>query len=125
MEKTLLRSKTQLNKYRRSNLIICNINFLNQVLLLRDRNKVDADGVPKSRGIAFIEFDTHEQALSFLEFCVKDKQNFEKKYKKTPIIEFAIEDIRKMQKKNKIRSMVEQKQKENKSDKKPKSKEER
>jgi len=27
---------------------------------LRDRNKVDADGVPKSRGIAFIEFDTHE-----------------------------------------------------------------
>jgi len=40
---------------------------------LRDRNKVDADGVPKSRGIAFIEFETHEQALAFLEFSVKDK----------------------------------------------------
>lgn len=71
-------------------------------MLLRDKNKIDKEGIPKSRGIGFIEFKTHEEALTFLEFCIKDKQSFEKKYKKTPIIEFSIEDARKMAKKNKM-----------------------
>ncbi|KAL4510834.1 hypothetical protein ABPG72_004988 [Tetrahymena utriculariae] len=99
-------------------------NPIKQVLLLRDKNKLDKDGVPKSRGIGFIEFNTHEQALSFLEYCVNDKQNFEKKYKKTPIIEFSIEDARKMAKKNKLLEKVKQKQVEKKKEKKELTEEE-
>ncbi|EAS03801.1 RNA recognition motif 2 in vertebrate RNA-binding protein (macronuclear) [Tetrahymena thermophila SB210] len=99
-------------------------NPIKQVLLLRDKNKLDKDGVPKSRGIGFIEFNTHEQALSFLEYCVNDKQNFEKKYKKTPIIEFSIEDARKMAKKNKLLEKVKQKQAEKKKEKKELTEEE-
>ncbi|KAL4435734.1 hypothetical protein ABPG74_018285 [Tetrahymena malaccensis] len=99
-------------------------NPIKQVLLLRDKNKLDKEGIPKSRGIAFIEFNSHEQALSFLEYCVKDKLNFEKKYKKTPIIEFSIEDARKMAKKNKLLEKVKQKQAEKKKEKKELTEEE-
>lgn len=97
-------------------------NPIKQVLLLRDRNKNDKQGVPKSRGIGFIEFETHEQALAFLEHAVKDKYRFEKTYKRTPIIEFAIEDIRKMQRKHKITEKVKKLQSDKQSENKPKSK---
>ena len=37
-----------------------------QVKVLRDPSRLDADGQPSSRGLAFAEFDEHEHSLCAL-----------------------------------------------------------
>lgn len=63
-----------------------------QVKVLKETEKVDKDGEPLSKGIAFIEFKKHEYALQALKLCNNDAKYFGGKFK--PIVEFALEDHR-------------------------------
>jgi len=63
-----------------------------QARLLRDSTRLDGDGAPRSRGMAFIDLDEHPHALCVLRFLNNNPMVFGKE--RRPIVEFAISDAR-------------------------------
>ncbi len=53
---------------------------------------MDAEGLPKSKGIGFVEFAEHEHALCALRQLNNNPAPFGKE--KRPIVEFAIENVK-------------------------------
>jgi nucleolar protein 4 len=67
--------------------------FLSKVKILRETERTDASGIGKSKGIGFVEFGDHNQALAALRKVNNNPNYFGGK---RPIVEFAIEDARKV-----------------------------
>lgn len=78
-----------------------------QVKLLTDADRVDAEGNPTSKGIGFVEFRSHEEAIKCLRWLNNNPTCYEllddkgeeeggdkkkKEAKKRPIVEFAVEN---------------------------------
>lgn len=63
-----------------------------QCLVLRDMARLDEAGEAKSRGCAFVEFESHEHALA----CLRQLNNNPGVVTalKRPIVEFAIENVK-------------------------------
>lgn len=63
-----------------------------QCTVLRDIERLDDSGQPKSRGIGFVEFDSHEHALA----CLRQLNNNPNVLggQKRLIVEFAIENVK-------------------------------
>ena len=64
-----------------------------QCFILRDKEKVDAAGQWRSRGCAFVEFESAEHAL----VCLRQMNNNPHLFggaAKRPIVEFAIDSVR-------------------------------
>lgn len=66
---------------------------IKKMRLLKDPTKIDVETNGwKSRGICFVEFETHEMALD----CLRNLNNNPTVFSQTarPIVEFAVEDVR-------------------------------
>lgn len=64
-----------------------------QCIVLRDKEKVDASGQPRSRGCGFVEFESAEHAL----VCLRQMNNNPVLFggpQRRPIVEFAIDSVR-------------------------------
>ena len=63
-----------------------------QCTILRDMERLDDSGQPKSRGIGFVEFDAHEHALA----CLRQLNNNPGVLsgQRRLIVEFAIENVK-------------------------------
>jgi nucleolar protein 4 len=64
--------------------------------VLRDSTKLDVDGQPRSRGMAFVEFAEHEHALCALRSLNNNPMPFGKE--RRPVVEFSLEDARAVRK---------------------------
>ena len=109
---TLIGSKSHLDRKR-----------VKQIKLLKDLEKSERLGKDVSRGICFVEFDSHDTALKFMK-AVKSSPGGTGmcKKKEIPICSFAIDDIRKLQKR--LKKLERQKEK-NSALLKPKTKEQK
>ena len=65
---------------------------IRQAKILRETDRADRDGNPKSKGLGFIEFEDHEHALCALRELNNNPVAF--KPDRRPIIEFAIENVK-------------------------------
>ncbi|CAI8032099.1 RNA-binding protein 28 [Geodia barretti] len=65
-----------------------------QLKILRSKDRVDANGIGRSKGFAFVEFSTHETALTALRATNNNPSLFANR--KRLIVEFAVEDVRVM-----------------------------
>ena len=64
-----------------------------QAVILRDATRLDTTNNSKSRGIGFVEFETHEQAL----VCLRQLNNNPAAFAsadRRPIVEFAVESVK-------------------------------
>jgi RNA recognition motif-containing protein len=77
-----------------------------QCVILRDAEKTDAKGQAKSRGCAFVEFESHEDALVCLRQMNNNAALFGGKAAR-PIVEFAVENVRALQIQQKKRRAIE------------------
>ena len=77
-----------------------------QCVILRDNEKTDAKGQAKSRGCAFVEFDSHESALVCLRQMNNNPSLFGGKPAR-PIVEFAVENVRALHIQQKKRRAIE------------------
>lgn len=77
-----------------------------QCVILRDTEKKDAKGQAKSRGCAFVEFESHEHALVCLRQMNNNPALFGGKPAR-PIVEFAVENVRALKIQQKKRKAVE------------------
>ncbi|KAF2071767.1 hypothetical protein CYY_006913 [Polysphondylium violaceum] len=64
-----------------------------------DKERISADGKPKSKGFGFVEFNTHEGALSALHVINNNtkifyNQSYPKSKDHRPFVQFAVEDAR-------------------------------
>jgi nucleolar protein 4 len=71
-------------------------------------------GIQKHKGIGFVEFDTHEEAMTALRAMNNNPEVFSKQ--KRPIVEFAVEDARAVKKLEKRKSDRELQKKRNKDE---------
>lgn len=60
--------------------------------ILREAERLDADGNPASKGIAFVEFEDHEHALCALRELNNNPDAFARD--RRPIVEFAIDNVK-------------------------------
>lgn len=77
-----------------------------QCVILRDGQKTDSRGQAKSRGCAFVEFESHESALVCLRQMNNNPSLFGGKPAR-PIVEFAVENVRALQIQQKKRRAIE------------------
>ena len=70
-------------------------------------------GIQKHKGIGFVEFNTHEEAMTALRAMNNNPEVFSKQ--KRPIVEFAVEDARAVKKLEKRKSDRELRKKRNNS----------
>jgi len=64
--------------------------------LLYDKDRMDENGKPKSKGMGFVEFTEHEHALTALRALNNNPEAFSRA--RRPIVEFSIEDARAVRK---------------------------
>jgi nucleolar protein 4 len=79
-----------------------------QCKIVRDEEKPDMNGIPKSKGYGFVEFLEHEHALLALRLINNNPKVFTQNHR--PIVEFALDDVRKVMVRNKLRTTVASKQ---------------
>ena len=63
-----------------------------QVKILYEEQKKEADGKPRSKGLAFIEFDSHEHAMCALRELNNNPDVFVRD--RRPIVEFAVDNVK-------------------------------
>lgn len=67
--------------------------WVKQAKIVREKEKLDADGKPKSKGYGFVEFTCHTDALACLRFMNNNSTIFcTPGFERTPIVEFALEN---------------------------------
>lgn len=67
---------------------------LKQVKIVRDMNRLDKSGKPRSKRFGFVEFHKHEDALDALRALNNNPSIFGNSQR--PIVSFALEDMRKL-----------------------------
>ncbi|KAL0208534.1 hypothetical protein P9112_011121 [Eukaryota sp. TZLM1-RC] len=72
---------------------------LKQIKLLKETDRLDANGQPMSKGICFVQYHNHLQALAALR-SLNNSPDVEDFGGKRPIVEFAIDNVRMLQKFN-------------------------
>jgi len=72
--------------------IICSRLRTLQVKILRDPERLDAEGGPRSKGIGFVEFMDHSHALAAIRQLNNNPAPFGRE--RRPIVEFAIENAK-------------------------------
>ena len=79
-----------------------------KVKVMRNRERLDDNGVGRSFGYGFVEYDRHDDALVALRAVNNNPALFSAT--KRPIVEFAIDDVRALRKKELRRDQVKAKQ---------------
>ncbi|KAL0248211.1 hypothetical protein GEMRC1_003447 [Eukaryota sp. GEM-RC1] len=70
---------------------------ISQVKIVKDMEKLDSEGKPKSKGYGFVQFKGHLQTLAALRF-LNNNPDIPEFLGKRPIVEFAIDNVVKLQK---------------------------